>query len=119
MPSNKLNAILDLWRQGKDRGEIADIVKLTPHQVSGMITRARENGDKRAIRRISGNQKSLVKWKDNARLGVQMNKRNNIARKFPISRQELQRIAASSNHPLTKLPVGWHAGHWPKALFYG
>jgi hypothetical protein len=99
--------VLDLWAAGKNRAEIAGMVRCDSLPVTSVVARARCVGDRRAKRRRNrGRQGHGAAMKTATNRTYKAFARQRCARRFPCALDELVRIARESSVPVTVVPLG-------------
>lgn len=112
-----VDRVLDLWAAGLSAPLIqAKVGHITISNINGIIARARESGDGRAVRRGKGHNLQSGSSQHIAAIkrGQQIRQRRVIASKYePNSTAELRALVAASNVKVTRLPPGPHLGWTP------
>jgi len=110
--------VLDLWAQGLGQGQIAAMIGCFPNEVGALISKARERGDRRAVRRDAFAASSVARqaFKASQIKGLTHAAKLRCAARFPASIDELIRVARESPVPVTKCPPGVHCGWRPRWL---
>jgi hypothetical protein len=99
--------VLDLWAAGKNRAEIAGMVRCDSLAVTSFVARARCVGDRRAKRRRNrGRQGHRAAMKTATNRTYKAFTRQRCARRFPCTLDELVRIARETSVPVTVVPLG-------------
>jgi hypothetical protein len=100
--------ILNMWAAGKRQGEIAAAIPCDIEVISWVLRRARNDGDRRAIRRqLFHKNLGGVDTREGIRHAQSsVLRRTRLGKRFPATREELMQIAAASGVKVTILPPG-------------
>jgi hypothetical protein len=101
--------ILNMWAAGRRQAEIAAAIPCEVEVIGRVLRRARNDGDRRAIRRQLFHKNF---GNVDAREGIKpaqssVLRRTRLGKRFPATREELVQIAAASGVEVTILPPGY------------
>jgi hypothetical protein len=103
--------ILNMWAEGKEAFTIACAVGCSWSHIASLVSEYRKQGDPRAIKRKRGEG-----LRDAIPNNIKVVQRMKKFRRYPTTPQVLTELIQSYSGPITKCPLGFHAGHRPKCL---
>jgi hypothetical protein len=106
---NHAEVILNMWAAGRRQAEIAAAIPCDVEVIGRVLRRARNDGDRRAIRRqlFHKNFGSVDTREGIKHAQSSVLRRTRLAKQFPATREELVQIAAASGVKVTILPPGY------------